>query len=87
MSAGTRSIVVAAKANGLNPHKYVRWLLEKRPNAKSPGSPAYLDSLMPWSGSVPAEIRLKPKAAEEATRMADGPTIDIDPSAFRDDEE
>ena len=42
---------------------------------------------MPWSESVPAEIRLKPKAAEEAARMADDPIIDIDPSAFRDDEE
>lgn len=46
-----------------------------------------LDSLMPWSKSVLAEIRLKPKAAEEAARMADDPIIDIDPSAFRDDGE
>ena len=56
------------------------------PNAKDPGDPAYLDSLMPWSGSVPADIRPKPEAAEEAARMAD-PIIDIDPSAFRDNEE
>jgi len=34
---------------------------------------------MPWSKSVLAEIR--------AARMADGPIIDIDPSAFCDDEE
>ena len=34
-----------------------------------------LDSLMPWSKSVLAEIRLKPKAA----RMADDPIINIDP--------
>ena len=38
-----------------------------------------LDSLMPWSKSVLAEIM--------AARMADGPIIDIDPSAFCDDEE
>lgn len=49
------------------------------PNAKDPGGPAYLASLMPWSESVPAEIRLKSKATD--------PIIDIDPSAFRDDEE
>lgn len=49
--------------------------------------PAYLNSLMPWSESMPAEIRLKPKAAEEAAKMADDPTIDIDPSAFSEDEE
>lgn len=85
-----RSIAVAmvtAKTNGLNPRRYVQWLLEEMPNAADPGDPAYLDSLMPWSESVPAEIRLKPKAAEEAARMADDPIIDIDPSAFRDDEE
>lgn len=86
-SAGMYSIVVTAKANGLNPRKYVQWLLEEMPKAENPDDPAYLDSLMPWSESVPAEIRLKPKAAEEAARMADDPIIDIDPSAFRDDEE
>ena len=42
---------------------------------------------MPWSESVPAEIRLKPEAAKEAARMADDPFVDIDPSAFREDEE
>lgn len=86
-AAGTCSIVVAAKANGLNPRKYVQWPLEKMPNAKSPGSPAYPDSLMPWSKSVPADIRLRPEATEEAARIADDPIIDIDPSAFHDDEE
>lgn len=78
-SAGMYSIAVTAKTNGLNPRKYVQWLLEEMPNAADPGDPAYLDSLMPWSQSVPAEIRLKPKAAEEAARMADDPVIDIDP--------
>ena len=85
--AGTRSIAVAAKANGLNPRKYVQWLLEEMPNAKDPGGPAYLDSLMPWSESVPADIRLRSEAAEKAARMTDDPIIDIAPSAFRDDKE
>ena len=85
-SAGMYSVVVTAKANGLNPRKYVQWLLEELPNAADPGDPAYLDSLMPWSDSVPAEIRLKPEAAEEAAKMADDPIIDIDPSAFGDEE-
>ena len=85
-SAGMYSIVVTAKANGLNPRKYVQWLLEELPNSEDPGDPAYLDSLMPWSESVPAEIRLKPRAAEEAAKMADDPIIDIDPSAFGDEE-
>ena len=56
------------------------------PNAADPGDPAYLDSLMPWSGSVPEGIRLKPDAAAEAAKMADDPIIDIDPSAFSDDD-
>ena len=81
------SIVITAKTNGLNPRKYVQWLLEEMPNAADPGDLACLDSPMPWSQSVPAEIRLKPNAAEGAARMADDPIIDIDPSAFRDDEE
>ena len=80
------SAVVTAKANGLNPRKYVQWLLEEMPNAADPDDPAYLDSLMPWSESLPAEIRLRQEAAEEAARMADDPIIDIDPSAFADDE-
>ncbi len=86
-SAGMYSIVVTAKASGLNPRKYVQWLLEKMPNAKNSGDPAYLDSLIPWSESVPAEIRLRLKAAEEVTRMADDPIINMDPTAFSEDEE
>ena len=86
-SAGMHSIVVTAKANDLNPRKYTQWLLEEMPNAADLGNPAYLDSLMPWSESAPSDIRLKPETAEEAARMADDPIVDIDPSAFRDDEE
>ena len=81
------SVVTTAKANGLNPRKYVQWLLEEMPNAADPDDPAYLDSLMPWSESVPTEIRLRPEAAAEAAKMADDPIVDIDPSAFSEDEE
>lgn len=87
VSADMYSIVVTAKANGLNPRKYAQWPLEEMPNAADPGDPAYLDSLMPWSESVPAEIRLRLKAAEEVTRMADDPIINMDPTAFSEDEE
>lgn len=81
-SAGIYSVVATAKANGLNPRKYLEWLLAEMPNAADPGDPAYLDSLMPWSDSVPGEIRLTPAAAAKAAKMADDPIIDIDPSAF-----
>lgn len=43
---------------------------EEMPNATDLGDSAYPDSLMPWSESVPTEIRLKPKAAEEAAKIA-----------------
>lgn len=86
-SAGMYSIVITAKANGLNPRKYVKWLLEEMHNAKDPSDPAYPDSPMPWSESMPTGARLKPEAAEETVRMADDPIVDIGPSVFRDDEE
>ena len=85
-SAGIYSVVTTAKANGLNPRKYLEWLLTEMPNAADPDDPAYLDSLMPWSDSVPEEIKLTPVSAAEAARMADDPFIDIDPSAFSEDE-
>ena len=85
-SAGIYSVVTTAKANGLNPRKNLEWLLTEVPNAADPGDPACPDSLMPWSDSVPGEIRLTPAAAAEAAKMADDPIIDIDPSAFSEDE-
>lgn len=57
------------------------------PTLRTRAAPAYPDSLMPWSESVPTGTRLKPEAAKETVRMADDSIIDIDPSAFRDDEE
>lgn len=53
------------------------------PNAEDPSDPTYLDPLMPWPESALAEIRLKPKAS----RVADDPIVDIDPSVFSKDEE
>ena len=85
-AAGIYAVVTTAKANGLNPRKYLEWLLTEVPNAADPGDPACPDSLMPWSDSVPGEIRLTPAAAAEAAKMADDPIIDIDPSAFSEDE-
>lgn len=84
-SAGIYSVVATAKAGGLNPRKCLEWLLTEMPSAADPGDPAYLDSLMPWSDSVPEGIRLTPAAAAEAAKMADDPIIGIDPSAFSED--
>ena len=38
----------------------------RAPAGRRKDNPAYLDSLMPWSESVPTEIRLRPEAAAEA---------------------
>ena len=49
-SAGMYSIAVTAKANGLNPRKYVQWLLEEMPNAEipttRPGLPRLADAVV-----------------------------------------
>ena len=79
--------MITAKMNSLNPRNYVHWLLEETPIVDNPGSPACLDSLMPWPESMPADIRPKPEAAEEAAKMIEGPIFDIGPSIIRGAEE
>jgi transposase len=53
-SAVIYSIVETAKENGLNPTAYVEYLFEKLPSATT----SELDSLLPWSPSLPASLRL-----------------------------
>ena len=84
-SAGIYSVVTTAKMNGLNPRKYIEWLLTEMPNAKDISDVNFLDSLMPWSASIPAELHLKPEVAAEAAKMADDPIVDIDPETLSDD--
>ncbi|MEG1624488.1 MAG: hypothetical protein RR300_06475, partial [Raoultibacter sp.] len=55
------------------------------PNAKDASDLNFLDSLMPWSPSIPTELHLKSKVATGATRMADDPIVDIDPETLNDD--
>lgn len=81
-SAGIYSVVTTAKMNGLNPRKYIEWLLDVMPNAQNIDSSDFLDTLMPWSPSVPAHIHLKPKGAAEAAEMADDAIVDIDPATL-----
>lgn len=40
-SAGIYSVVTTATANGLNPRRYLEWLLSEMPNAGDPDDPAY----------------------------------------------
>lgn len=59
-SAMTYSLIETAKENGLKPFEYLRYVLEQLPQLPDPKDPAALDALLPWSPSLPADIRLPP---------------------------
>ena len=48
-SAAVYSIVETAKANGLDPYKYLKYLLEQMPCAGGRYSCDFLDMLAPWN--------------------------------------
>lgn len=51
-SMAVYSLLETARANGLNPQKYLEYLLEARPNEQM--SDEKLEMLAPWSASVQA---------------------------------
>ena len=51
-SAAVYSIVETAKANGLDPYQYLKYLLERIPRANGRYSHELLDSLMPWNAEM-----------------------------------
>ena len=55
-SAIIYSIIESAKANGLDPFRYLTYLLNKLPNLDK-GTPKELDRLVPWSADLPVELR------------------------------
>jgi len=52
------SIVETAKENNINPRAYLEFLFEQLPNIDLADT-ATIDSLLPWSASLPAGIRVK----------------------------
>jgi transposase len=58
------SITQTAKANGLIPFYYLEYLFEKLPNVDTE-NPEALDALLPWSKSLPPEIRLSQSSESE----------------------
>lgn len=44
------SLLETARANGINPYKYLEFLLESRPNEKM--TDEQLESLSPWNENV-----------------------------------
>ena len=80
-SAAIYSVVTTAKMNGLNPQRYIEWLLEEMPNAGHLTDSA-LDGFVPWSDTIPERLYMSKEAFEKARRMDDEPIADIDPTIF-----
>lgn len=59
-SAIVYSVIETAKANGLNSFYYLKYLFEKLPNIDSDNI-NQLDSLLPWSDSIPDECKVPNK--------------------------
>ena len=51
-SACVYSLVETAKANGLNPYKYLEYLLSRLPGYDLQNNPNILDMMMPWDELV-----------------------------------
>ena len=51
-SAAVYSIIETAKANGLNPFQYLRYLFEHLPNADIQRHPEHLDDVLPWNETI-----------------------------------
>jgi transposase len=57
-SATIYSVMETAKENGLNPFQYLMYLFEQLPQLADPKNPEALDSLLPWSPSLPLTCRV-----------------------------
>lgn len=58
-SAVVFSIVETAKANGLNPHKYLEYLLREIPSMEIVKDKEELDSLLPWDPTIQAACAVR----------------------------
>ena len=63
------SIIETAKENGLNPYQYLKYLLEKLPDAKS----SELEALLPWSTSLPDDCRVPAKVIDAKQKKPEKP--------------
>lgn len=66
-SAMLYSIVETCKANNIRIYDYFKYLLTELPQHEYESDTAYLDSLMPWSPSLPNECR-KPEKPEKESK-------------------
>uniref|UniRef100_UPI002FBDB12E IS66 family transposase n=1 Tax=Sporolactobacillus sp. KGMB 08714 TaxID=3064704 RepID=UPI002FBDB12E len=61
-SAIVYSVIETAKENGLRPFQYLSYLFEQLPNLEQVTEEA-MDSLLPWSKTLPPECRLTTEAS------------------------
>ncbi|MNF62830.1 Transposase IS66 family protein [compost metagenome] len=57
-SADIYSVIETAKENGLNPFQYLLYLFEQLPQLPDLSDPEVLDSLLPWSPTLPLACRM-----------------------------
>jgi transposase len=60
------SLVETARENGLKPYEYIKFLLEKLPEAKS----SELEKFLPWSDSLPDYCRVAFKPGQEKQNLS-----------------
>lgn len=51
-SAAVYSIIESAKANGLNPYKYLYFIFSQLPGVQFAQHPEFLEDYLPWSSEV-----------------------------------
>ena len=68
-SSGYYSLIETAKANNLNPFQYLKYLLEKLPTAKT----NEMESLLPWSTTLPECCRIPLKTSNINRNMPKEP--------------
>jgi transposase len=57
-SANIYSVIETAKENGLNPFQYLMYVFQQLPQLPDPTDPAALNSLLPWSPTLPLACRV-----------------------------
>ena len=65
-SAIIYSVIETAKENNLKPYNYLMYLFEQLPNVDT-NDPDVIDSLLPWSDTLPDECRMPAKDDATAT--------------------
>ena len=51
-SAAVYSMIETAKANGLNPYKYLHFIFKELPGVQFERHPEFLDDYLPWNPEV-----------------------------------